>query len=46
MDTRQHQRAGLSILERWYLKEERSGICLVCGEISGGLLMFEFEEGP
>lgn len=40
---RQHRRAGESVLSRWYLGEHRDGIGFVCGEVSGGLLLFEFE---
>jgi len=40
---RQHRRAGETILRRWYLDEQLEGIGLVCGEISHGLLLFEFE---
>ena len=40
---RQHRRAGQSFMERWFLDEHRMGIGFVCGMISGGLLLFEFE---
>jgi hypothetical protein len=42
---RQHKRAGETFIDRWYLDEYREGIGYVCGKISGGLLLFEFE-GP
>ena len=40
---RQHRRAGGTIIERWYLDEHHKGIGVVCGQISGGLLLIEFE---
>ncbi len=40
---RNHRRATCRTLERWFLTERRKGLGLVCGEISGGLLLFEFE---
>ncbi len=40
---RQHQRADEETLERWYLDDHHTGISIVCGEISDGLMLFEFE---
>jgi putative DNA primase/helicase len=40
---RQHRRASERIIRCWYKKEHRRGIGYVCGAISGGLLMIEFE---
>ena len=40
---RQHRRAGRSLLRRWYQVEHREGLGLICGDVSGGLLLFEFE---
>ena len=32
------------VLRRWYRNSERTGIGLVCGDVSGGLELFEFED--
>ncbi|MDP9365359.1 MAG: bifunctional DNA primase/polymerase, partial [Chloroflexota bacterium] len=31
-------------LLRWFRRERRAGLCFVCGEVSGGLEMLEFED--
>ena len=40
---RQHRRAGEAFIDRWFEVEERTGLCFVCGKISNGLFLFEFE---
>lgn len=40
---RQHCKAGLATLQYWYLEECRKTVAYVCGQISGGLLLIEFE---
>ena len=40
----QYQRPTEKVIRRWYRNPERTGIGLVCGEVSGGLELFEFED--
>ena len=40
---RQHRRASEAAIRRWYEDERRTGLCFVCGKISNGLFLFEFE---
>lgn len=39
----QHQRADRATVEKWYRTAPEWGVGLICGEVSGGLEMFELE---
>src|SRR5215212_4472814 len=40
----QNKRPIEKVIHRWYSNPERTGIGLVCGDVSGGLELFEFED--
>src|SRR4051812_37179590 len=40
----QHEHASPDLVDRWYGEERRTGIGFVCGSISRGLELFEFDD--